>query len=237
MKTEELEVLKSKLSLNMNLISDSHFGHVNVFEKFEPIRKEYTLKQGKESLQDFEYLMQRNWNTKVHNKNTTVLYLGDFCIDKKQPGKSEENIKNNSRKLNGSKILIKGNHDKSENQIYLNNGWDFVIDKPVILLENDMKVIDNAPHYTTCIITEINGKRIMFSHFGVHQYDERFEGKYQNDFRFLTNLYNDYKCEINIHGHSHSNAINSKKSFNCSVETINFTPKTLMEIHYELSKF
>jgi calcineurin-like phosphoesterase family protein len=234
---ENLQLLKEKLSLNMGLISDSHFGHVKVFEKFEPIRKEYTFKQGKESLQDFEKLMQRNWNVKINDKNKTLLHLGDFCIDKKQPGKSEENIKNNTRVLNGLKILIKGNHDKSENHVYLNNGWNFVIDRPVILLNDEIRAIDNAPHYTTCIITEINGKRIMFSHFGIHQYDERFERKYGNDFKFLTKLYNDYNCEINIHGHSHSNAINSEKSFNCSVEVINFTPKTLMEINYELSKF
>jgi calcineurin-like phosphoesterase family protein len=209
------------------LISDNHFGHPKAFNDFEPIRKVYTESEGLSTLEDFENLMIRNWNEAHFD---TLLHLGDFCINKRKEGQTETNIKNASTRIKKKDILIRGNHDSADTSVYLENGWGFVIEQPVILLENEMKVIENAPHYTTCIITEINGKRIMFSHFGVHQYDERFEGKYKNDFKFLTDLYKEYKCEINIHGHSHSNAINSKISFNCSVEAINFSPIRLKDI-------
>jgi calcineurin-like phosphoesterase family protein len=216
-------------------ISDTHFGHVKVFEKFEPIRKTYTLSKGKQTLKDFEDLMVENWNETVFDSDT-LIHLGDVCIDKMNPTKTEENLAI-SLKLEGeSLILIKGNHDKSDNSLYYQNGWNFVIDCPVILLDNP-KIIDNAPGLAHCIIIDINGKRVMFSHFGIHQYNENFEGKYREPFRYLTKLYNDYKCDYNIHGHSHSNAINSEKSFNCSVEVINFTPKKLTDIFAVLTKF
>jgi calcineurin-like phosphoesterase family protein len=232
MKAEQLQELKELLNADISLISDNHFGHPKVFEEYEPIRKQYTIANKKSSLTDFEILMIRNWNLKIPNTGT-VLHLGDFCINKMKEGQTELNIKNNSAKLNGKKVLVKGNHDTADNSVYFDNGWSFVIDKPTILLGEPFQIKD-SPKLAHCIITEINGKRIMFSHFGVFQYDQRFEGKYKEAFECLQKLYKEYNCDLNLHGHSHSEGINSKTSFNCSVEAINFTPKTFKEISMSL---
>lgn len=226
--TDNLTELKTILNRTVHCISDNHFGHLNVFEKFEPIRKQYTISRGRETLRDFEDLMVENWNDTV-KPDDNVLHLGDFCIDKKDPRKTEENLQI-SLELDGDKIiLIKGNHDRSDNEKYYQNGWNYVIDRPVILLD-ECSTINNAPSNAHCIIIDLFGKGIMFSHFGVHQFDERFEGKYSEPFQYLQKLYKDYNCDINIHGHSHSNAVNSAVSINCSVEVINFTPVSLKSL-------
>jgi calcineurin-like phosphoesterase family protein len=50
--------------------------------------------------------MVRRWNERV-KKEDIVIHLGDFSL-----GRSKETI-NIANRLNGNKILIKGNHDKS----------------------------------------------------------------------------------------------------------------------------
>ena len=45
----------------------------------------------------------------------------------------------------------------------------------------------------------------------------------------------DYRVKYNIHGHTHENIINSKYYINVCCETINYTPKTIEQLH-ELQK-
>jgi len=74
-------------------ISDTHFHHIGILEH----RPEFT------SLEEMHNTLITNWNTKV-TKHDRVFILGDFSLgDKKQTLK----ILN---KLNGEKLLIKGNH-------------------------------------------------------------------------------------------------------------------------------
>lgn len=83
------------------LIADTHFGHVNIL----------TFKRNDESpLRDFpdinlhdEYLVSR-WNSVV-GVNDKVYHLGDVGF------KSFSNLSKILERLNGTKILIKGNHD------------------------------------------------------------------------------------------------------------------------------
>jgi len=226
---DNFKELKEFFTLKSKVISDNHFGHPKCFEEHEPIRKQFTLQKGKNTLQDFEKLMITQWNNKV-SKTDYLVHLGDFCINKMDDQKTLQNIKNNTRVLNGKKLLIKGNHDKTLNEVYLNNGWNFVIDKPLILLEGQEKFIETEYNYTGCVIVEINGIRTMFSHFGLFMEDERFENKYKKEFEFLKDLFNKYKCEYNVHGHSHSKGNNTEFSSNISVEKINFTPVDLFQV-------
>lgn len=80
-------------------ISDMHFGHEGVIAfGNRPFN----------SLKHMEESMIEKWNNKV-TKNDRVFILGDFSFYDK---KTNEGI---VRSLNGDKILIKGNHCRSNN--------------------------------------------------------------------------------------------------------------------------
>jgi len=85
---------------NIFLISDTHFGHSNMYKFLHSdgtrVRKEFScVEEGDET-------MVENWNRTVgvHDK---VYHLGDVFINRKARTILE--------RLNGKKVLIKGNHD------------------------------------------------------------------------------------------------------------------------------
>ncbi len=81
------------------LISDTHFGHVNVC-KF--LRSDGTKLRPWDDVDEMDEVLCNNWNKVVH-PNDKVYHLGDVCINRKS-------IKTLAR-LNGTKILVRGNHD------------------------------------------------------------------------------------------------------------------------------
>ena len=86
--------------VNRFVISDTHFGHTNSWEKFKledgsPLRP-FT------STEEMDETMIERWNAKVQPQDT-VYHLGDVVINKK--------YLNLVSRLNGRKILIRGNHD------------------------------------------------------------------------------------------------------------------------------
>lgn len=90
------------------LISDLHFGHTNTVTTF-------TRSPGV-PLRDFadvdamnEYMIEQ-WNKTV-GKNDNIIVLGDFVINKK--------FLPILVRLNGSKVLVLGNHDVLSPEVYL----------------------------------------------------------------------------------------------------------------------
>ena len=81
------------------IVSDTHFGHVGVC-KF--IRDDGTKLRPWDDPQEMDEEMVKRWNETVR-PNDKVYHLGDVVINRKA-------LKTLSR-LNGDKILIKGNHD------------------------------------------------------------------------------------------------------------------------------
>lgn len=79
------------------LIGDTHFGHTNIIKYCNrPFINSYEMDEQ----------IIKNWNNTV-TKDDTIYHLGDFCF-KYDKLKTTELI----ARLNGHKILIKGNHDK-----------------------------------------------------------------------------------------------------------------------------
>jgi calcineurin-like phosphoesterase family protein len=82
------------------LVSDTHFGHSNLYEFKDyagnPARAPYT------TAEECDEIMIANWNSVVrpHDK---VYHLGDVAIRRKHIGLMS--------RLNGKKVLIRGNHD------------------------------------------------------------------------------------------------------------------------------
>jgi calcineurin-like phosphoesterase family protein len=82
------------------LISDTHFGHEKTCTSFK--RADGSPLRPFSSAEEMDEQMVKAWNDRVkpHDK---VYHLGDVCISRK-------NLKILSR-LNGNKVLIRGNHD------------------------------------------------------------------------------------------------------------------------------
>ena len=82
------------------LVSDTHFGHAGVCR--------FTLNDGVTKLRpwtdpaEMDEFMVRAWNERVR-PNDKVYHLGDVVINRKALGIM--------RRLNGDKVLIRGNHD------------------------------------------------------------------------------------------------------------------------------
>ena len=96
------------------VIADTHFNHKNIIA--------YCNRPFENVTEMNEYIINK-WNGVV-NKNDLVIHLGDFGFG------SEENLKEINARLNGYKILIKGNHDyKRSNYSWHRIGFGSVQDK------------------------------------------------------------------------------------------------------------
>ena len=69
-----------------------------------------------------------NWNSIVKN-NDTIYHLGDFCLS------NDDEIKSIFNRLNGNKILIRGNHARKSVKFYENIGFEVLTHAPIVLDE------------------------------------------------------------------------------------------------------
>ena len=92
---------------NCWLISDMHFGHANII-KFT--RHDGTPLRNFASVEEMDEHMIDNWNSVVNAKDR-VYMLGDVVINRKSL--------HVLGRLNGRKVLIKGNHDIFPSEEYL----------------------------------------------------------------------------------------------------------------------
>lgn len=84
---------------NTYYISDTHFGHSNIIT-FKNEQGE--LVRPFNSVEEMDELMVENWNKRVRSVDT-IYHLGDVCINRR--------CLVILRRLNGRKILVRGNHD------------------------------------------------------------------------------------------------------------------------------
>jgi len=80
-------------------ISDLHFYHAALNERMD--------NRGFESVEAMNEYMISQWNSRVKSKKDEVVILGDFCMSRF--GKDANEL---LKRLNGRKILIKGNHER-----------------------------------------------------------------------------------------------------------------------------
>lgn len=106
------------------IIADTHFGDDNI-KLFE-----------NRSVSDRE--MIDRWNDSVSNDDV-IYVLGDFAIPEKKY------IEETLQKLNGYKILVKGNHDCLSYKDYLDVGFDEVYFHPIIV--DNFWIMSHEPLY------------------------------------------------------------------------------------------
>lgn len=100
---------------NVFLVSDNHFTHPNFYTKF--VEADGSKSRPWDSYQEADAIMIERWNSVV-KPTDKVYHLGDFSI-----GLKKEHIAIAER-LNGRKVLIRGNHDISSLKNYLPHFYD-----------------------------------------------------------------------------------------------------------------
>lgn len=148
------------------IIADNHFADENIIRY---------CNRPFASAKEMDEVIIKNWNETVSN-NDVVIHLGDFALG------SREYCADICKRLNGKKILIKGNHDTHSAQFYRKCGFAEVSKFPIIYdnfyimsheplqlsettpyyncyghVHNDMKYIDNAT--SRCFSVERIGYR------------------------------------------------------------------------------
>lgn len=196
------------ITKNTIITSDNHFGHKNI-NNFVPERDIFIKNN---NLKSFEDYMINEWNKHL-NENKQILCLGDFSF------KSATNYGNF---ISGNNILLPGNHDSNSIDTYLNNGFTNVLTGVNIIEKNIHFKAENYDfRMLNCLITEIEGVKIMFSHFPVFD-DNKYDIKFKEITNKLEELFLDFNCNLNIHGHTHNLKAKEKFCFNASIEGTNF---------------
>lgn len=95
--------------MNIFFISDTHFGHQSPYTKFT-LADGCTMSRPHGSAEEGDQAMEDAWN-KIVKIRDKVYHLGDIAMSKKHLHILE--------RLNGTKVLIKGNHDLEKASVYL----------------------------------------------------------------------------------------------------------------------
>lgn len=123
--------------VNRFVISDHHLGHTNSWEKFK-------LKDGSPlrpftSTEEMNETMIERHNAKVKEQDT-VYFLGDVVINKKYL----ELVK----RMNGRKILIRGNHDIFKDEDYRKVGFEQIHGVRVFVAKF---ILSHIPLHPDCV--------------------------------------------------------------------------------------
>ena len=128
----------------IHYIADLHLDHSNINDKLD--------KRGFRSVEEMNEHIIKKWNKKISPKDEVII-LGDFSF-----GDAETTMKILKR-LNGTKMLIKGNHDKN----YLK---DQRFDKTLFKWIKDVAEIND------------NGRKVILSHYPNIFYNGQYRGAY-----------------------------------------------------------
>lgn len=168
------------------LTSDNHFFHANIIKYCNrPFSDEYEM----------NLEMERRWNSVV-GKDDVLINVGDLTAGLGQ--RKDELVQVMSR-LNGRKILIRGNHDHQKDSFYLENGF--------------LKVMDHL-FLDGVLFTHVPGK---------------IDVDYPHKLALVTGeLQENLKPVLTIHGHEHRTGTPEHPGhFNCASDRHDYTPFTL----------
>lgn len=172
--------------------ADAHFGHEN-------IARYCNRPDG------WEDLIVSAWNSVV-TEGDEVRVLGDFALftDKKIPDACWLTYEQGEAildRLNGRKVLLRGNHDQEESDIYLAMGFDNVIEEMFVDFE-----LAKIP--------------ILFSHRAIEPRKARL---------FIFGDENSTRKYLNLHGHTHNERddapwIDGNIHYNVGVDRMGYAP-------------
>jgi calcineurin-like phosphoesterase family protein len=140
---------------NKFVISDTHFGHTNCWQKFKLVNGEPLRPFN--STEEMDETMVQRWNETV-KPTDTVYHLGDVVI-------ARRNLQTIKR-LNGRKILIRGNHDIFRDDEYREVGFEQIHGVRVF---TDQFIFSHIPLHPDCVTDRfrvnvhghLHGNRVM----------------------------------------------------------------------------
>ena len=204
-----------RLTKDTYIISDTHFAHEGV-NKFSPERKEL-IEQGRNP----DKIILRNWEA----ISGEILHLGDFCF------KDSTNIAKKIGDFKSMNFLLPGNHDTKADLTYL-FGFKKIIKGVQVDLNGRNYILDEfIGPFGNAIIKDFEGVRVFISHFPLFDNCEHDQKKdFAKSIKALEELYEDFNCDINIHGHTHGRNSNFKKCIIVCVEKTDFKQFKFSEI-------
>ena len=113
------------------VVSDTHFDHANIM-KYCPWRQSWA-----DDRSSMNETMRARWNATV-TENDLVIHLGDFAFA------GRKRLRNLRESLNGSILLLKGNHDGSYGSLE-DAGFDYVLTTAYIRTEKHVIVARHIP--------------------------------------------------------------------------------------------
>ena len=159
--------------------ADTHFGHTNIIRYCQrPFR----------SIEEHDATLITNWNAAVR-PDDEVYVLGDFIF-----AKNVEEVESVTKRLNGRKYLVRGNHDRLE------------------LCQNYFEWIKDYHE-----MTAHNLKWVLF-HYPIHEW----HGKYRSN--GAVHLHGHTHNKIEKNGDPSHTEISNKRRLNVGVDLNGFTP-------------
>jgi len=201
------------------IISDLHLGHKNILQ-FEPCRKDAMEKDG---FDNHEEWIIYNWNSVV-KETDSVLVLGDFAF---------KGVQEYINRLNGNIIFILGNHDsapkgdKWRNSKVIRGIWPDINDGYITRIYDDMMFEDVL---LSGLVIDIDDTRYLMCHYDIFSDDDwdRRNKKIAPRIEYLRKVFDDFDCDMLIHGHVHSlNSKDKDRSINVCLEHIGFKPQKI----------
>lgn len=132
-------------------ISDTHFGHANIIR----LANRPFL-----SVDEMDSCLIDRWNEKV-KEGDEVFFLGDFGFGR------TVRLREICEKLNGFKVCIRGNHDRSPTAMK-RMGFDVVLEAAMIKIDGKKIVLQHEPSIDTpygCLILHGHVHNIGASYF------------------------------------------------------------------------
>lgn len=146
---------------------------------------------------DFNRVLIKNWNSVV-SPDDIVLHLGDYVAGTGTP-ETFKKIKIISAQLNGSRILIKGNHEGKSHDYYKNELW-----------------------FTDVLIYLVIGE-FFLCHYPLVVYPSDSESTV-NKKKHLLSIFKKEHCRYVVHGHTHAQNGDLPLHFNVCTDLHDFTP-------------
>ena len=191
---------------NLFFTSDWHIGHANVI-KFDqrPFR----------NLNHMHEVLINNYNSSV-TPDSVCYFIGDMGMCK------HEELTKIMARLNGTKVLILGNHDRNVHSMY-SQGFDVVLNSAVIYIGDHRISLSHCP-LPGIFREDVTGMKGAMP-------EDNFHGEHKNQ-KFMSF---DSAAEFHLHGHIHSTWHNGKprstdRQFDVGVAANSFRPVSLKVI-------
>jgi calcineurin-like phosphoesterase family protein len=179
--------------------SDWHFGHQNILE--------YTDRPYR-SIDEHDEALIENYNNRVQ-QGDVCYFLGDMFFSC-----STEKARDYLSRMCGTKILIKGNHDKNKDLWYYSIGFDVVLESAKIRLGQKIVHLSHYPFRAPWY------KRLYW-HIKSPKYRNYKSRKYRNvpnDGNYL------------LHGHTHTNKKINGRAVHVGLDAWDCKPVSATEI-------